>query len=246
MAGHNKWSSIKNKKGKEDAKRGKVFTKLSRAIIVAVREGGNDIEYNSALKSAVEKAKAANMPNDNIDRAIKKGAGSAEQGGYEEVLYEGYGLDGVAVIVECLTDNRNRTASDMRHAFDKFGGNLGQDGSVSFMFERKGILTIDMDSLDEDEVMLEAIDAGADDFEVEDGIGIIKTSLENFGIVRDSLINNGYKFENADIMYLPLNMVEIKTEDNIKNMMKIIDMLEDNDDVQEVYHNWDMPEDLNL
>jgi len=242
MSGHNKWSSIKNKKGKEDAKRGKVFTKLSRAIIVAVREGGEDPEYNPSLKSAIEKAKAENMPNDNIERAIKKGSGDSEQGAYEEVLYEGYGLEGVALMVSCLTDNRNRTASEVRHAFDKFGGNLGQDGSVAFMFERKGVLTVSLEGKDEDEVMLDALDAGADDFEVEDDVAVIKTSLSNFSKVRDDLLGREYNFETADLFYLPLNTTKITKEENIKNMMKIIDMLEDNDDVQDVYHNWEMPE----
>lgn len=242
MSGHNKWSSIKNKKGKEDAKRGKVFTKLSRAIIVAAREGGEDPEYNPSLKSAIEKAKAENMPNDNIDRAIKKGAGDSEQGAYEEVLYEGYGPEGVALMVSCLTDNRNRTASEVRHAFDKFGGNLGQDGSVAFMFERKGVLSVALEGKDEDEVMMDALDAGADDFEVENEFAIIKTSLTNFSKVRDDLLGRGYNFEAADLFYIPLNTTEITKEENIKNMMKIIDMLEDNDDVQDVYHNWEMPE----
>lgn len=242
MSGHNKWSSIKNKKGKEDAKRGKVFTKLSRAIIVAVREGGEDPEYNPSLKSAIEKAKAENMPNDNIERAIKKGSGDSEQGAYEEVLYEGYGPEGVALMVSCLTDNRNRTASEVRHAFDKFGGNLGQDGSVAFMFERKGVLTVSLEGKDEDEVMMDALDAGADDFEVEDDVAVIKTSLSNFSKVRDDLLGREYNFETADLFYLPLNTTKIIKEENIKNMMKIIDMLEDNDDVQDVYHNWEMPE----
>jgi len=242
MSGHNKWSSIKNKKGKEDAKRGKVFTKLSRAIIVAVREGGEDPEYNPSLKSAIEKAKAENMPNDNIERAIKKGSGDSEQGAYEEVLYEGYGPEGVALMVSCLTDNRNRTASEVRHAFDKFGGNLGQDGSVAFMFERKGVLTVSLEGKDEDEVMMDALDAGADDFEVEDDVAVIKTSLSNFSKVRDDLLGREYNFETADLFYLPLNTTKITKEENIKNMMKIIDMLEDNDDVQDVYHNWEMPE----
>ncbi|NMB09614.1 MAG: YebC/PmpR family DNA-binding transcriptional regulator [Tissierellia bacterium] len=242
MSGHNKWSSIKNKKGKEDAKRGKVFTKLSRAIIVAVREGGEDPEYNPSLKSAIEKAKAENMPNDNIERAIKKGSGDSEQGAYEEVLYEGYGPEGVALMVSCLTDNRNRTASEVRHAFDKFGGNLGQDGSVAFMFERKGVLTVSLEGKDEDEVTLDALDAGADDFEVEDDVAVIKTSLSNFSKVRDDLLGREYNFETADLFYLPLNTTKITKEENIKNMMKIIDMLEDNDDVQDVYHNWEMPE----
>ncbi|MDU7502364.1 MAG: YebC/PmpR family DNA-binding transcriptional regulator, partial [Finegoldia magna] len=176
MSGHNKWSKIKNKKGSEDARRGKVFTKMARAITVAVREGGADPEYNPSLKSVIEKARAENMPNDNIDRAIKKASGDGDSANYENIVYEGYGPEGVAVIVECLTDNRNRTASDVRHYFDKFGGNLGQNGSVSFMFQRKGLLLIEAESLDEEEVMMDSLDAGAEDFEADDGIFVINTA----------------------------------------------------------------------
>ena len=188
MSGHNKWSKIKNKKGSEDARRGKVFTKMARAITVAVREGGADPEYNPSLKSVIEKARAENMPNDNIDRAIKKASGDGDSANYENIVYEGYGPEGVAVIVECLTDNRNRTASDVRHYFDKFGGNLGQNGSVSFMFQRKGLLLIDAESLDEEEVMMDSLDAGAEDFEADDGIFVINTAMEDFAQVRDTLL----------------------------------------------------------
>ena len=191
MSGHNKWSKIKNKKGSEDARRGKVFTKMARAITVAVREGGADPEYNPSLKSVIEKARAENMPNDNIDRAIKKASGDGDSANYENIVYEGYGPEGVAVIVECLTDNRNRTASDVRHYFDKFGGNLGQNGSVSFMFHRKGLLLIDADSLDEEEVMMDSLDAGAEDFEADDGIFVINTAMEDFAQVRDTLLEKG-------------------------------------------------------
>ena len=191
MSGHNKWSKIKNKKGSEDARRGKVFTKMARAITVAVREGGADPEYNPSLKSVIEKARAENMPNDNIDRAIKKASGDGDSANYENIVYEGYGPEGVAVIVECLTDNRNRTASDVRHYFDKFGGNLGQNGSVSFMFQRKGLLLIDAESLDEEEVMMDSLDAGAEDFEADDGIFVINTAMEDFAQVRDTLLDKG-------------------------------------------------------
>lgn len=246
MAGHNKWSSIKDKKGKEDAKRGKIFTKIARMISVAVREGGSDPDYNPSLKSAIEKAKASNMPNDNIDRAIKKGSGEDSVASFEEILYEGYGSDGVAVIVHCLTDNRNRTASDIRHAFDKFGGNLGQNGSVIFMFDHKGVLTIDVGEKDEEVFMLEAIDAGAEDVQVEEDQFIVTTSMEDFAQVRDALLEDGYTFNAADLYYLPQNMVEVQDQDSQKQLHKMIEMLEDNDDVQSVFHNWDIPENIEI
>lgn len=242
MAGHNKWSTIKNKKGKEDAKRGKVFTKLARMIIVAAREGGIDPEYNSSLKTAIEKAKAENMPNDNIERALKKAAGDADSDNFEEVIYEGYGPEGTAVLVSCLTDNRNRTAADVRHAFDKYGGNLGQTGSVSYMFERKGLLVIDGEGIDEEVFMMEALEAGAEDFSSEDGIFEVVTATDDFSNVRDALSKSGYKFLKAELYYLPSNYNDINSEENIKNMEKMIDALEDNDDVQDVYHNWNEPE----
>lgn len=246
MAGHNKWSKIKNKKGSEDARRGKIFTKLAREIIVAVKEGGADPEYNSSLKTAIEKAKAENMPNDNIERAIKKGSGSNEQDNYEEVVYEGYGPAGIAVIVSCLTDNRNRTAPEVRHAFDKYGGNLGQSGSVMFTFNKKGLLVIDKGNYDEEEVMMMAIDAGAEDFSSTDDQFEIITEVAEFSNVRDSLIKEGFKFEVAELMYLASNEVDVENEDDIKNLTKMIDMLEDNDDVQNVYHNWNIPEDIEV
>ncbi len=243
MAGHSKWSNIKNRKGKEDAKRAKEFSKLGRYIMVAAREGGADIEYNPALKAAIEKAKAANMPNDNIDRAVKKGSGALEGESYEEIIYEGYGPSGIAVFVQCLTDNRKRTAPDVRHAFDKGGGNLGQSGCVTFMFDRKGILAIERnDSIDEDELTMTAIDLGAEDFiSEEEGYEII-TSPEDFNSVSDGLKEAGYEFVMAELTYIPQNTVELTDPKDIKNMEALIDMLEDNDDVQEVYHNWEMPE----
>jgi YebC/PmpR family DNA-binding regulatory protein len=243
MAGHSKWNNIKNKKGKEDAKRASIFTKLGRYIMVAARDGGPDPDYNPALKTAIEKAKAANMPNDNIERAIKKGSGELDGAAYEEIIYEGYGPSGVAVIVSCLTDNRNRTASDVRHAFDKNGGNLGTTGSVSFMFDRKGVIAIEReDSIDEDELTMLAIDLGAEDFESDENGFEITTSVEDFNSVRDGLSEAGYKFAMAEISYIPQNTVTLTDEEAIKKMTKLIDMLEDNDDVQEVYHNWEMPE----
>lgn len=246
MAGHNKWSKIKNKKGNEDKRRGKIFTKLTREIIVAVKEGGSDPDYNASLKSAIEKAKAENMPNDNIERAIKKASGSSEQDNYEEVIYEGYGPSGVAVIVSCLTDNRNRTAPEVRHAFDKFGGNLGTTGSVMFTFQRVGLLQILKENVDEEELMMTSIDSGASDFREDEEVYEVLTEVENFSKVRDTLSDLGYKFEFCDLTYLPNTEVSLTEEEDIKNLVKLIDILEDNDDVQDVYHNWNVPEDLEV
>lgn len=246
MSGHNKWSTIKHKKGKADAQRGKIFTKLARYITVAARDGGGDPEYNNALKNAIEKAKAANMPNDNIDRAVKKGTGDLEGVNYEEITYEGYGPGGVAVLVECLTDNKNRTVADVKHYFSKCGGNLGTSGSVSFMFDHKGVLVIDRENypdVEEDEIMMVALEAGADDVDVDDGFFEVTAEQGSFGEVRDALKAEGYSFEKAEIAYLPQNYQELP-EEHHKNMLKLIDMMEDNDDIQEIYHNWDMPDDL--
>lgn len=241
MAGHSKWNNIKNKKGKEDAKRAKIFTKLGRYIMVAAREGGPDPDYNPALKAAIDKAKAENMPNDNIDRAIKKGSGELGLDNFEEIIYEGYGPGGIAVFAQCLTDNRNRTAADIRHYFDKCGGNLGQSGSVTFMFDRKGLLIIERDeSIDEDELTMLAIELGAEDIISEaEGFQIFTDTIE-FTKVKEGLEAQGYKFIVGEISYIPQNQTKLTDEDQIKNMEKLIDMLEDNDDVQEVYHNWEM------
>ena len=247
MSGHSKWSNIKNKKGKEDARRGKVFTKMTRYITVAVREGGPDPEYNNSLKAAIEKAKAENLPNDNIERAIKKAAGDSNSQNYEEIVYEGYGPGGIAVLVSCLTDNKNRSASDVRHAFDKYGGNLGQTGCVSFMFDRKGILAIEKnENIDEEELMMEAIELGAEDFASEDEVYEIITAPEDFNVIRDSLKESGYSFVTVEISNIPQNTVELKDEKDMKNMGKLIDILEDNDDVQDVYHNWEFPDDFEI
>lgn len=248
MSGHNKWSTIKHKKGKADAKRGKIFTKLARYITVAAREGGGDAEYNNALKNAIEKAKAENMPNDNIERAIKKGTGDLEGISYEEITYEGYGPGGIAVLVECLTDNKNRTVADVKHYFSKCGGNLGTSGSVSFMFEHKGILIIDKEKFpecDEDELMMLAIDAGADDLQIEEDYFEITSEMSSFGAVREALKAEGFTFEKAEIAYIPQNYQELP-EEHHKNMLKLIDMMEDHDDIQEMYHNWDIPDDLEI
>lgn len=243
MAGHSKWNNIKNKKGKEDAKRGKIFTKLGRYIMVAARDGGGDPEFNPALKAAIDKAKAANMPNDNIDRAVKKGTGELGAESFEEITYEGYGPSGVAIFAQCLTDNRNRTAPEIRHAFDKGGGNLGTPGSVSFMFDKKGIIAIEKDEkIDEDELTMLAIDLGAEDFITEEHGYEILTEPADFNTVRDGLDKEGYVFAMAEIIYIPQNMVKLTDEEDIKNMEKLIDLLEDNDDVQGVFHNWEMDE----
>lgn len=242
MAGHSKWNNIKNKKGKEDAKRGQIFTKMSRMISVAVKEGGTDPAYNAALQTAIDKAKAENMPNDNIERAIKKAAGEGQDQQFEEIWYEGYGPEGVAVIVQCLTDNRNRTAPDIRHAFDKYGGNLGQTGSVRFMFERKGVLIAEDRVMDEEDFFLLAIDAGAQDVSHEEGYYEVLTETEDFSRVKQQLLEAGIEFERLDISYLPNTHAVIQDEKNRQNMEKMIDVLEDNDDVQEVYHNWEIPE----
>ncbi len=238
MSGHSKWANIKNKKGKADAARGKVFTKMAKYIAVASREGGPDPEMNAKLREAVAKAKAANMPNDNIDRAIKKGAGELANTVYEEITYEGYGPAGVAVIVSALTDNKNRTAADVRHAFDKNGGNLGNNGCVSFMFNKQGKIYVESEGLDEDEVMMEVIEAGAEDFEAsEDGFEIT-TAPADFMSVMDSLDAMGITPASGEVAMVPANNTKLTAEDAIK-MQKMLDMFDDNDDVQEVWHNWE-------
>lgn len=247
MAGHSKWANIKHRKGKQDSKKAQIFTKFARAIAVAVREGGADPDYNATLAGLIDKAKSNNMPNDNIERAIKKGAGELGDANYEEVTYEGYGPSGIAVIVKCLTDNRNRTAADVRYAFDKYDGNLGATGCVAWMFDRKGLLIIDKsDNIDEEQLMLEAIEAGAEDFSSEEEYFEIITSPEDFVNVRDTLKDSGYELSTSEITYLPQNEVKLDNELDIKNMTKMIEILEDNDDVQEVFHNWEMPEDLDV
>ena len=232
--------NIIDRKGKQDAKKAKIYTKLARLITVAAREGGGDPVYNANLKNAIDKAKAQNMPNDNIDRAVKKGTGELGGNDFETITYEGYGPNGVAVIVEALSDNRNRTAGDVRYAFDKNGGNLGTSGCVSFMFERKGQIVVEKaDSIDEDELTMTAIEAGAEDFVVEEEAYVVLTSPEDFATVKDTLIQAGYEFFSADIVYIPQTSVALTSEDDIKKMKRMIDTLEDFDDVQEVHHNWD-------
>ena len=240
MSGHNKWSKIKNKKGSEDAKRGKIFTKHARNITVAARQGGDNPDYNPTLKAAIDKAKADNMPNDNIDRAIKKASGEGGGDNYQRVIYEGYGPGGVAVIVDCLTDNIQRTAPDVRHAFDKNGGNLGTDGSVMFMFDQKGLILIDGQGKDFDTFMMDALEAGADDVRQIDEFFEAITSVEAFNGATENLKEAGYKIERSEISYLVQNEIEVDPSHH-QSLEKLIDTLEDNDDVQEVYTNWQVP-----
>lgn len=242
MSGHSKWANIKRKKGKADAVRGKVFTKIGKEIAVACKEGGANPEANSRLRDAVAKAKANNMPMDTIQRAIKKGAGEMEGVNYEEIIYEGYGPAGVAVIVEALTENKNRTAGDVRHTFDKYGGNMGTTGCVSFMFERKGLIVIERtDSMDEDEMMMMALDAGAEDFSSDEETFEITTTLEDFSTVRESLESNGIEFASAELSMIPSTTVALDS-DKAGKFERLIDMLDDNDDVQNVWHNAEFPE----
>ena len=243
MSGHSKWSNIKHKKEKSDAQKAKIFTKMGREIAVAAKSGGPDPEVNGRLKDAIAKARSFNMPNDNIARVIKKAAGEQNMDNYEDISYEGYGPSGVALIVETLTDNRNRTAGDLRHYFDKFGGNLGTNGSVAWMFDQKGIIIINKaDSIDEDELTMDALDAGADDFAAEDEFYEIATSPEMFRDVRDALEAKGYTFASAELEMIPQNTIQLTDEHDILMMEKLIEHLEDNDDVQNIYHNWEEAE----
>ena len=243
MSGHNKWSTIKQKKGKNDAARAKIFTKIGRELMVAIREGGSaDPNVNSKLRECIAKAKANNVPNDNIERIIKKAAGG-EGENYESVIYEGYGPCGVAVLVEALTDNRNRTAGEVRHYFDKFGGNMGTQGCVSFMFEKKGVIIIAREDLekDEDVVMEDALEAGATDFESDEDIFTIYTEPEDLGPIRDDLAAKGYEFESAEVEQVPSTFTSIEDAATQEKMQKMLDLFEENDDIQNVWHNWEMP-----
>lgn len=242
MSGHSKWSTIKRKKEKTDNQRAKVFTKIGREISVAVKAGGPDPAVNSKLKDIIAKAKANNVPNDNIDRIIKKAAGEGGADNYEEIVYEGYGPSGVAVIVETLTDNRNRTAADVRHYFDKYGGNMGQTGCVSFMFNRQGVIAIEKDELDEEKVMEDALEAGAVDFLTDGDVFEIRTEPNDLGGVRDDLESKGYAFVSAEVEYVPTTYTKLTNEDDVTNMNKMLDMMEDNDDIQNVWHNWENDE----
>ena len=239
MSGHSKWSTIKRKKEKTDNQRAKVFTKIGREISVAVKAGGPDPNSNSKLKDIIAKAKANNVPNDNIERIIKKAAGEGGADNYEEIVYEGYGPSGIAVIVETLTDNRNRTAADVRHYFDKYGGNMGQNGCVSFMFNRQGVIAIEKEGLDEEKVMEDALEAGAVDFLTDGDVFEIRTEPNDLGGVRDDLEAKGYSFVSAEVEYIPTTYTKLTNEDDIANMNKMLDMMEDNDDIQKVWHNWE-------
>ncbi len=239
MSGHSKWSTIKRKKGKTDAARAAVFTRIGREIQVAVREGGSaDPASNFKLRMVIDKAKAANVPNDNIERSIKKAAGGGDGKDYESLTYEGYGPSGVAVIVETLTDNRNRTAGEMRHYFDKCGGNLGSTGCVSFMFTKKGIIVIEREGLDEDAVMEAALEAGASDFQADEDVFEIYTEPDDFdGVCED--LKKKYELVSADIAQVPDTYTAISDEELSTKMQKLLDMLDENDDVQNVWHNWE-------
>ena len=241
MSGHSKWSTIKRKKGEKDGARAKVFTKISREIIVAVKEGGADPSSNSKLAQLIQKAKSNNIPNDNIDRLLKKASGDAEKSNYEDCVYEGYGPNGVALIVECLTDNRNRTAGEIRHYFDKFGGNLGTSGCVSFMFSTKGIVVLDNEDgdIDEDKAMEDILEAGGDDFTFEEGCVEITTDPSTVAEVGNALAAMGYTVLSAEPAKVPATYTALTDEDHIKKMTLLLETLEDNDDVQNVWHNWE-------
>jgi YebC/PmpR family DNA-binding regulatory protein len=243
VAGHSKWANIRHRKAAQDAKRGKIYTKLAREITVAAREGGGDPETNPRLRAAIERARKFNMPKENIERAIKRGTGEIAGEAYEEVTYEGYGPGGVAIIVKCLTDNRNRTASEVRHAFSKHGGNLGTSGCVSWMFERKGVITVPADKFDEETVMLAAIDAGADDVVREDDKFVIYTQPTELEAVRKGLLDAGIEVEEAKLDLIPTTTTRVEGE-TAQKVLKLLMALEDLDDVQEVYSNFDMPEEV--
>ena len=243
MSGHSKWNNIKRKKEKTDGERAKIFTKLGREIAVIVKMGGPDPNANARLKDIIAKAKSNNMPNDNIQRCIKKAAGEGEADNYEDITYEGYGPNGIAVMVKALTDNRNRTAANMRHYFDKYGGNLGTNGCASIMFERKGIIIVEKENVaDEDELTMAALDAGALDISDNEDCFEIITEPADVWNVSESLTNAGVTVADTEDTYAPITTVELTDPDQIKNMTKLVEMLEDDDDVQDVYHNWDEPD----
>lgn len=240
MSGHSKWNNIKRKKEKTDGAKAKIFTKIAKEIAVAVKQGGGpDPNSNSRLRDCIAKAKANNVPNDNIERTIKKAAGDGNADDYEALQYEGYGPCGIAVIVETLTNNRNRTAADVRHAFDKYGGNLGQSGCVSFMFNKKGVLAIESEDLDEDTVMEDALEAGAIDFAANEDVFEITTEPDDFSAVLEALTAKGYNFLSAEVAMVPDMYNSISDEEAITKMEKMLDLLEESDDVQNVWHNWE-------
>ncbi|MBQ8010673.1 MAG: YebC/PmpR family DNA-binding transcriptional regulator [Oscillospiraceae bacterium] len=243
MSGHSKWNNIKRKKEATDAVKAKIFTKIGREIIVCVKEGGPDPNNNAKLRDLIAKAKSNNVPNDNIDRVIKKASGEGSKNNYESMVYEGYGPNGVAVIVECLTDNKNRTAGDVRHYFDKYGGNLGTIGCVSFMFSDKGIVVVENNGVDEDTAMEDCFDCGGDDLTVEEDTIVMECDPTAVSAMREALTAKGYTVLSAEAEKVPANYTQLTDEDSIKKMQLLLDHLEENDDVQNVYHNWEMPED---
>ena len=243
MSGHSKWHNIQAKKGKADAQRGAAFTKIGREIAIAVKEGGPNPESNGKLRDVIAKAKASNMPNDNIQRSIKKASGELSNVVYEEITYEGYAPGGVAILVDTISDNRNRTASDIRHCFAKYGGNLGTTGSVGFMFTERGVLVVEREpGSDEDEMMMQALDAGADDVKAEEDVYIIYTAPSDFRTVREALEKQGLSFLSAEVQKIPQNTVAVSDPDLATRIQKLLDLLEESDDVQNVYHNADLPE----
>ena len=243
MSGHSKWNNIKRKKEKTDGARAKVFTKIGREISVAVREGGGDPNSNSKLAALISKAKANNVPNDNIQRIIKRAEGG-DKTEYEAMTYEGYGPGGIAVMVDTLTDNRNRTAANMRHYFDKFGGNLGQMGCVGFLFTQKGVIVVDLEDKDPDAVMMDALEAGAEDFDAGEDAAEVTTTPDNFTAVCDALKEKGYEFLSADVGQVPATTTALSDADQMANMAKLLDALEDDDDVQNVWHNLENEDEL--
>lgn len=244
MSGHSKWATIKRKKSKIDDERGKVFTKISRELIVAVRQGGPDPNNNFRLKLIIQKAKAANMPNDNINRCIQKAAGEGDGSQYSEIIYEGYGPAGTALLLEIMTDNRNRTASEIRYIFSRNGGNLGESGCVAWMFGRVGRIAVPLEGLDEDEVMMVALDGGAEDFVVEDGIAEITTLPENLETVRQALMEAHIPVDEADITRIPQNTVSVEDMEQARQVLKLYDLLDEHDDVQNVYSNFEISDEL--
>ncbi len=244
MSGHSKWSTIKRKKGANDAKRGKIFTRLIKEITVAARQGGGDPEGNPRLRSAISTAKSENMPKDNISRAIKKGTGEIAGEVYDEIMYEGYGPGGVAILVECLTDNRNRTVADVRHYFAKSNGNLGESGCVAYMFDKKGLILVDKNNVSEEELMDLALESGAEDVVEEESEFQVVTAPEEFDEVRNSLEEGGLAFLDASVSMIPQNTVEVADEKVARSLMKLMESLEDHDDVQNIYANFDIDDEL--
>jgi len=244
LSGHSKWANIKHRKAAQDAKKGNLFQKLVRAIIVAAKDGGGDPSMNIKLKTAIDRAKAASVPNDNITRAIKRGTGEIEGASYEEVLYEGYGSGGVAILIDALTDNRNRTAAELRAILSRNGGSLGESGCVAWMFERKGVLFISGKDLDEEEILMNTIDSGAEDLEKEEGGFTLYCDPTNLTMLKQSVENNGYLLDKAEIEMIPKTTVVVDTREKAQKILKLMDLLEEQDDVQNVYSNFDIPEEL--